>query len=148
MALIDLNLPKSIARALNLPVSSPKRQQLKVLKKMLRKARFTSFGQTFKFDEILLSKHVGKKFQKLVPTFNYTEIYKDWWHKALEGKPDICWPGVINFFALSSGTVSHQVNTFLSLKNFSAQIHLQVSGNSSALPPTVTFQNLPWVKTG
>ena len=24
--------------------------------------------------------------------------------RALDGKPDICWPGIIKFFALSSGT--------------------------------------------
>ena len=53
MALIDIKLPKSIARALNLPISTPKRTQLKVLKKMLRKSRFTEFGQKYKFDEIL-----------------------------------------------------------------------------------------------
>ncbi len=104
MALIELNFPKTIARAFNLPVSSPKRQQLKVLKKMLRKSRFTEFGQKYKFDEILLSRHLGKKFQQLVPTYNYNSIYKEWWHKTLQGKPDICWPGVIKFFALSSGT--------------------------------------------
>ncbi len=104
MALIELNFPKTIARAFHLPVSSPKRQQLKVLKKMLRKSRFTEFGQKYKFDEILLSRHLGKKFQQLVPAYNYNSIYKEWWHKTLQGKPDICWPGVIKFFALSSGT--------------------------------------------
>ena len=104
MALIDLKLPKSIARALNLPVSSPRRQQLKVLKNMLRKARFTEFGQQFRFDEILLSRHVGKMFQQQVPTYNYNKIFKEWWYKTLEGKPDVCWPGVIKLFALSSGT--------------------------------------------
>ena len=104
MALIDIKLPKSIARALNLPVSSPRRQQLKVLRKMLRKARFTEFGQKYMFDEILLSKHVGKLFQEAVPTYNYSKIFKEWWHKTLEGKPDVCWPGVIKLFALTSGT--------------------------------------------
>jgi hypothetical protein len=104
MAIIDLKLPKSIARALNLPVRDPRSQQLKVLKKLLRKARFTEFGQEYMFDEILLSRYPGKKFQQIVPTYNYSKLYKDWWHKTLEGKPDICWPGVIKYFALSSGT--------------------------------------------
>ncbi len=104
MALIEIKLPKSIARALNLPVSDVRRQQLKVLKKLLRKARFTEFGQQYLFDEILLSRHPGKKFQQIVPTCNYSKIYKDWWHKTLEGKSDVCWPGVIKYFALSSGT--------------------------------------------
>ena len=104
MGFIEIKLPKGIARALNLPVSDARRQQLKVLKKLLRKARFTQFGQLYKFDEILMSRHPGKKFQQLVPTYNYSKIYKDWWYKTLEGIPDVCWPGVIKYFALSSGT--------------------------------------------
>ncbi|MGG9970781.1 GH3 family domain-containing protein [Ferruginibacter sp. SUN002] len=104
MGYIDIKLPKSIAKALNLPISDPRRQQLKVLKKLLRKARFTEFGQAYKFDEILLSRHLGKKFQQLVPTYDYSKIYAQWWHKAKDGVPDVCWPGVIKYFALSSGT--------------------------------------------
>ncbi len=104
MALFDIRLHKSIAKALNIPQRDPRRQQLKVLMKLLKKARFTQFGQQNKFDEILLSKHPGKKFQQEVPTYNYSKIYNDWWHKTLDGVPDVCWPGVINFFALSSGT--------------------------------------------
>ena len=104
MAIFDIQLPKRIAKALRLPENSPRNQQLRVLKKLLRKARFTEFGQQYKFDEILMSKHVGKKFQELVPTYNYTKIYAEWWHKTLEGKPDVCWPGKIKYYALSSGT--------------------------------------------
>lgn len=104
MAIFDIRLPKTVAKALNLPVRDPRRQQLNVLKKLLKKARFTEFGQKYKFDEILLSKHKGKKFQQLVPTYNYSKIYQDWWYKTLDGAPDVCWPGVIKFFALSSGT--------------------------------------------
>jgi hypothetical protein len=104
MAIFDIKLPASIARALHLPVSDPRRQQIKVLKKLLRKARFTEFGQRYRFDEILLSRHPGKKFQQLVPTYNYNKIYDAWWHKAKDGIPDVCWPGVIKYFALSSGT--------------------------------------------
>jgi GH3 auxin-responsive promoter len=104
MAIFDITLPASIARALHLPVSDPRSQQLKVLKKLLRKARFTEFGQRYMFDEILLSRHPGKKFQQLVPTYNYNKLYDAWWHKAKDGIPDVCWPGVIKYFALSSGT--------------------------------------------
>ncbi len=104
MAIFDIKLPKSIARALNIPVRDARRQQVRVLKKLLKKARFTQFGQKYLFDEILFSKHPGKKFQQLVPTYNYDKIYKDWWYKTVDGTPDVCWPGVIKFFALSSGT--------------------------------------------
>jgi hypothetical protein len=104
MSIIDLKLPKSIAAALHLTIGDPRRQQMRVLKKLLRKARFTEFGQAYKFDEILMSRHPGKKFQQLVPAYNYNKIYDEWWHRAKDGVPDVCWPGVIKYFALSSGT--------------------------------------------
>jgi hypothetical protein len=104
MAIIDLKLTKTIAAALRIPLSDPRRQQLRVLKKLLRKARFTEFGQAYRFDEVLMSRHPGKKFQQLVPTYDYNKIYKQWWCKAKDGVPDVCWPGVIKYFALSSGT--------------------------------------------
>lgn len=104
MALIDLKIPKYITNALRLPNNDLRRQQLKVLKKLLRKARFTQFGQAYEFDEILVSKHPGKKFQEKVPIHNYNSIYENWWHRTLNGASDVCWPGKIKYFALSSGT--------------------------------------------
>lgn len=104
MALFEIKLPKQIAKALKLPENNAGTQQLKVLKKLLRKAKFTEFGQQFKFDEILMSKQPAKRFQELVPVYDYNKIYKDWWHKTLENKIDICWPGKIKYYALSSGT--------------------------------------------
>ncbi len=104
MALIELKLPKSLSRALNIPISSPRRQQVKVLIKLLKKSRFTEFGQKYHFDKILLDRHPGKAFQEKVPTYDYSKIFHEWWYRALDGKPDVCWPGIIKFFALSSGT--------------------------------------------
>jgi GH3 auxin-responsive promoter len=104
MALIEIQLPKSLAKALRLPQKSPRRQQLKVLRKLLKKARFTQFGQQYRFDEILMSKHPGKRFQELVPTFDYSKIYAAWWNTTLQGQADVCWPGKIKYYALSSGT--------------------------------------------
>jgi hypothetical protein len=104
MSLFEFHLPRTIARALKLPTNSPRRQQIRVLKKLLKKACFTEFGQKYRFDEILLSRHAGKKFQGIVPTHDYNTIYKNWWHKTLDGVPDVCWPGKIKYFALSSGT--------------------------------------------
>ena len=105
MALIEIQLPKSLAQALRLPQKSPGRQQLKVLRKLLKKARFTEFGQQYRFDEILLNrKNPGKKFQEIVPTFDYNSIHEAWWYQTLEGKADVCWPGKIKYYALSSGT--------------------------------------------
>ncbi len=86
MALFDISLPPTIANALNLPGKSPERQQLKVLRKLMNKARFTEFGQAFYFDDILLSKNPYGEYRKRVPLFDYNNIYKDWWHRSIEGK--------------------------------------------------------------
>jgi hypothetical protein len=102
--IIDIKLPKAIAAALRIPANDPRRQQLRVLKKLLKKATLTEFGQKYHFDEILLSKHIGKEFQQRVPVHDYNKIYEEWWKKTLEGVPDVTWPGKIKYYALSSGT--------------------------------------------
>src|SRR5438132_2137572 len=102
--IIDIKIPKAIASALRLPENDPRRQQLRVLKKLLKKARFTELGQKYRFDEILLSRHIGKEFQEKVPVHDYNKIYEHWWKKTLDGVPDVAWPGKIKYYALSSGT--------------------------------------------
>ena len=104
MAIFDIVLPPRLARALRLPENNIRQQQLRVLKKLLRKARFTEFGQHYRFDEMLLSKNPIEKYKELIPVHDYNKIYKEWWHKTLENIPDICWPGKIKYYALSSGT--------------------------------------------
>ena len=102
--IIDIKLPRAIAAALRIPPNDPRRQQIRVLKKLMKKARFTEFGQKYRFDDILLSKHPAKKFQEIVPIHDYNKIYEEWWKKTLEGVPDVTWPGKIKYYALSSGT--------------------------------------------
>ncbi len=102
--LIDIKLPRAIAAALRIPPNDARRQQLRVLKKLLKKARFTEFGQRYRFDDALLNRHPGKKFQELVPVHDYNKIYEEWWKKTLDGVPDVTWPGKIKYYALSSGT--------------------------------------------
>lgn len=116
MPIFEINLPKTISKALGIPLSSPKRAQLRVLKKLLRRARYTAFGQKNKFEQILLSKHPGKAFQQNVPTYNYNKIYNEWWYQTLDGKEDICWPGKIKYFALSSGT-SESASKYIPITN-------------------------------
>lgn len=103
-SIIDIKLPKAIANALRIPPNTAKRQQQRVLKKLLKKARFTEFGQKYRFDDALMNKNIGKKFQELVPVHDYNKIYEEWWKKTLDGVPDVTWPGKIKYYALSSGT--------------------------------------------
>jgi len=145
MSILDIKLPNRILKALRLPQNNPRRQQIRVLKKLLRKARFTSFGQQFRFDEILLSKHPGKKFQELVPTYNYNKIHKEWWHKTLEGIPDICWPGKIRYYALSSGT-SEAASKYIPVTND------LLSGNKIVMIKQLlslrNYENIPYSSIG
>ena len=102
--IIDIKIPKAIAAALRLPPNDPRSQQIRVLKKLLRKARFTEFGQHYHFDEILLDRNPAKQFQERVSVHDYNKIYEEWWKRTLDGIPDVAWPGKIKYYALSSGT--------------------------------------------
>ncbi|MFM8256091.1 MAG: GH3 auxin-responsive promoter family protein [Bacteroidota bacterium] len=103
-SILDIKIPRALASILQIPINDNRRQQLRVLKKLLKKARFTAFGQQYHFDQALLSKHPGKKFQELVPIHDYNKIYNEWWKQTLDGTPDVTWPGKIKYYALSSGT--------------------------------------------
>ncbi len=116
MALIEIQLPSKVSRALRLRQKSPQRQQIKILKRLLKKARFTQFGQQYEFDKIVIAKHPEKKFRELVPIFDYNRIYKEWWYKTLKGRPDVCWPGKIKYYALSSGT-SEAASKYIPITN-------------------------------
>jgi len=104
MAIFDIKLPPGLAKTFRLPENNIRDQQLKVLKRLLHKARFTEFGQKFRFDEILMSEDPAKSFQRQVPVYDYNKIYNHWWNKTLQNIPDVCWPGKIKYYALSSGT--------------------------------------------
>jgi hypothetical protein len=80
------------------------KQQIKQLHKLLTKAQFTALGTQFNFNELVLQEDPIKDFKKNVPLYDYQSIFDAWWHRALKGERDICWPGKIKYFALSSGT--------------------------------------------
>lgn len=105
-----------MAKALRLPNGDVNKQQLRILKKLLTKARFTEFGQKYEFDNILMQSNIVEGFQKNVPISNYSSIYEQWWHRSLENKPDVCWPGKVKYYALSSGT-SDAASKYLPITN-------------------------------
>lgn len=78
--------------------------QQEVLKRLLRKAQFTHFGEAYGFSEIIRSGNVVKSFQERVPVHDYNAIFRKWWYRSLNGEPYITWPGRVKYFALSSGT--------------------------------------------
>ncbi len=80
------------------------KQQVKQLRKLLTKAEYTQFGKHYGFNNLLLEEDPTKLFQKSIPITDYQSIFDSWWHKAIKGEKDVCWPGKVDYFALSSGT--------------------------------------------
>ncbi|MBK8243524.1 MAG: GH3 auxin-responsive promoter family protein [Saprospiraceae bacterium] len=84
-------------------------QQEAVLTKLILKAKHTAFGRQYDFEGIVRSAHVGEvslydQFKETVPIHDYNKIYNEWWKYGLLGYKNICWPGRIKYYALSSGT--------------------------------------------
>ena len=82
----------------------PIKAQTKELKKLLKRASATAFGEYYHFDEILKSENIFEAYRKNVPVFDYNSMHKNWWYRSLEGESSVTWPGKTKYFALSSGT--------------------------------------------
>ena len=98
-----------IKRAIDIRSRIPTRknvykQQIRQLRKLLSKAQFTDFGVQFEFGQMALMEDPIKSFQQKIPIYDYQSIFDAWWHRALKGDKDVCWPGKTKYFALSSGT--------------------------------------------
>lgn len=112
MAILGTLLKKGVTlrESLEQMYSSPEDLQKQELRNLLIHCQATKFGIAHEFTKILSSfkkrekDNYYKTFTSHIPIFDYDKIYEDWWHLTQEGKKDICWPGKIKFFALSSGT--------------------------------------------
>ncbi len=112
MALLGTLLKKGIKirESLDQEFSSPQDLQKNELKELLINANYTDFGRYYRFTEVLLGLrkkgeyHFYDLFKKHIPVFDYNSIYSKWWSRTLKGEADICWPGKVKYFALSSGT--------------------------------------------
>lgn len=83
--------------------------QRKELARLLSKARTTAFGKTHNFQNILSKALYRRDLSyyeafKQLPVYDYSSMYRDWWYRVIAGEEDVCWPGQVKYFALSSGT--------------------------------------------
>jgi hypothetical protein len=102
-------IKRAIELRSKIPLESSKRfnaekVQQKELKKLLKKAYYTTFGEYYKFIEILKKEDITAAFKESVPVHNYNSIFSNWWYRTINGEAYVCWPGKVNYFALSSGT--------------------------------------------
>ena len=82
----------------------PMRLQTHTLRRLLKRAQQTAFGQYYDFKDILREDDLAAGFREKVPIFDYDAMYERWWHMALKGVENVSWRGRIKYFALSSGT--------------------------------------------
>ena len=87
----------------HLPVD-PMQLQRRTLRRLLKRAQQTAFGQYYDFKDLLKTNTPDAAFQDQVPIFDYDTMYERWWHMALRGVENVSWRGKIKYFALSSGT--------------------------------------------
>ncbi len=112
MAILGNLIKKGIIlrESLEQQYTNPSELQKHQLRKLLITARNTEFGKKYNF-KYILDHFTGSEFyqfyhafKEYVPVHSYEDIYNEWWHRSKNGEKDICWPGRIKFFALSSGT--------------------------------------------
>lgn len=78
--------------------------QIRTLKKLLRQAQLTSFGEEYGFQDMLRQRNPLDLYKKRVPLFDYDSMHRQWWYRTLNGEAYVSWPGQVKYFALSSGT--------------------------------------------
>lgn len=93
----------SVSQKLNFRSKPPAESQLNELKKLLQTAKDTAFGKYYGFREILKSDDIEAAYKATVPISVYEKMHDNWWGQQ-QKVPDITWPGMPDFFALSSGT--------------------------------------------
>lgn len=89
--------------------TAPFELQKKELKELLMEACRTEFGKHYNFQQILTafrhpSRDFYEQYRQHVPIHTYNKIFNEWWKLSLAGHKNICWPGRVKYFALSSGT--------------------------------------------
>jgi GH3 auxin-responsive promoter len=84
----------------------PALQQVSTLQQLLFRARDTAFGRAHHFSALLQvpPDELPLAFQQAVPIFTYEQIFTQWWHRILQGEPNVAWPEPIRYMANTSGT--------------------------------------------
>jgi len=82
-------------------IEQPIRKQEEIALNLVHKSAFTKFGIDHQFEKISSI----DTFRKHIPVRDYTAL-KPYIELVLAGKEDILWPGIIRWFAKSSGTTN------------------------------------------
>lgn len=95
----------ALARARGLQLrarcADPRKWQEASLRQLLSRAEHTAFGRAYGFARI----DGPRAFRTAVPLHRYQDL-APWFERARNGEPDVTWPGVIRYFAMTSGTTA------------------------------------------
>lgn len=87
--------------------------QQDTLYNLLNRAKHTEFGKHYQFEKILTKTNTADGFKNQLPYFDYAKIHNEWWYKIHQHTEDVVWPGLPDYFALTSGTTGKKANKFL-----------------------------------
>ncbi len=90
------------ARVAQLRRLDPVAAQRRVLQRLLKRAAGTRFGQAHGFSGL----GDVAQYQAAVPLRDYEAFWREWWQPHYPMLRDASWPGMVPYFALSSGTTS------------------------------------------
>lgn len=94
-------LLKQRLNRLQTAINNPIETQYALLKELIEKGKYTSYGKEFSYHTI----NSPQAFQNQVPVCTYEQLYP---HiaQSLQGTPQVLWPTPIKWFAKSSGTTN------------------------------------------
>jgi GH3 auxin-responsive promoter len=99
-----INRSLRIRKNFSIQIGTSRGYQQQVLSRLMKKAKHTHFGKHYQFNLLLKNDNLYAEFKKAIPFHNYNQMYNRWWKFCHEGEEDVCWPGKVKYFALSSGT--------------------------------------------
>ena len=122
----------------------PVELQFGELVSLLAKAKDTAFGRKYRFDKILRDFHMSyslgyKSYTESVPIHTYKRL-SPWWKRIRLGERDVCWPGKIDCFALTSGT-SEGPSRYVPVS--SDILHSNMRASAGILRAMYSFSDLP-----
>lgn len=113
----------------------PEEVQEEMFRYLVDKAADTAWGEAHNFKDISSTKDYEtalKMFKTSTPLSSYDDL-KPWIDRARNGESDILWPGLIKWFAVSSGTTNDKSKFIPVTEDFLEECHYRGGKDAIAL---------------
>ncbi len=107
---------------------NPFQTQKNQLSYLLQTAKNTEFGELYRFGKI----KIEKEFQQQIPLQSYESLLP-YIERNLKGEQNLLWPGIVNWFAKSSGTTDNKSKFIPITKDNLFNCHYQAGKDILAL---------------